>query len=119
MANFIKSLFCNPKGNGIVRQVKRAEHKVAVERAKKTGEVFGGSAAIAIATPIGSHFLFGSASAAPVAGGLSGYNWFTLCRKGALNNIREAVENCKNLKAGEEYKAIVDRAKRIKAKDNT
>ena len=33
--NFISNLFCNPKGNGIVRQVRRAEHKVAVAQAKK------------------------------------------------------------------------------------
>ena len=117
MANFIKILLRNPKGNGIVRQVRRAEHEAAVEKVKKAGEVLGGSAAITIATPLGSHFLFGSASAAPVAGGVFGYNWFALCRKGALNSIREAVNNCKNLKASEEYKAIVDRAKKIKTKD--
>ena len=118
MAKFIKSLLQKPKGNGIARKVRQAEHKVAVEKTKKAGEyisntatVFGATAAFHGLADTGVPLATSFASA-------SGVCSYVLWKKGAMNGIKEAVKQCKALKASEEYQAVLERAARIKKAAN-
>jgi len=118
MSNFFKSLFLQTfsrtKGNGIVRQVKRAEHKVALKKVSKAVEYAGSTAFVAGGTAALAPLWNGSISGA-IGGGAAITTYNSFFKKDALKSIKEAIKQCKALKASEEYQAIVDRAKRIKS----
>lgn len=114
--NFISNLFRNPKGNGIVRQVRRAEHKVAVEQAKKATEMAAGSSVAVGGTMIASSLIHGAPNQIPVLPQVLAVNLTTLFGRGARSGIKDAVKNCNSLKASNEYQAILDRATKIKNK---
>ena len=117
MSNFFKSLFLQTfsrtKGNGIVRQVKRAEHKVALKKVSKAVEYAGSTAFVAGGTAALAPLWNGSVAGA-LAGGTAITTYTNFFKKDALKSIKEAIKQCKALKASEEYQAVLERAARIK-----
>lgn len=114
MTNFIKSLIQNPKGNGIVRQLKQAEHQVAVEKAKKAGYFVANSAILGgITAPFNA--MIGNEIAQAFITAPFICSWSSFLKKGAMDGIKNAKNKCNALKASEEYKAILARAKKIKS----
>ena len=59
--------------------------------------------------------LWNGSVAGALAGGTAITTYTNFFKKDALKSIKEAIKQCKVLKASEEYKAVVDRAKRIKS----
>ena len=120
MTTFIRSLLHNPKGNGIARQVKRAEHEIAATKAKKAAFYTTNSAVFGGIETFGGLLLLGYV---PRYVPLTDFAiasffcaWPSFFQKGAMDGIKNAKSKCNTLKASEEYKAIVVRAKRIRAK---
>ncbi len=104
-----KTLLANPAGNAVTRQVARAKHAIAKERGKLTLRILGQST---LSTGLASLGL--KAAGQPIYAGAI----FTGTTLGSLITVKnpalsEAIKNCKALKASNEYKEVVARAKQI------
>lgn len=107
--NFLVSLFSNPKGNAITRQVKRAEHQLSLEKAKR-----GGEATLSAAMVYGLTKFCGISDANVLGGTLVAALSNLAFKNGTFHNVGEAVTKCNNLKASQAYREVLDRANTIK-----
>lgn len=105
----MKTLFLNPSGNALTRQVKRTKHLVAKEKAKQCAKCIGQSG---IVTGIGA--------LACKALGMEPAAWplFSGALIGSILHLEnpkliDAIQHSKALQTKSEYKEIVSRAKKI------
>lgn len=105
----MKTLFLNPNGSALTREVKRANHIIAKEKAKQGIKCIGKSGIITGITALACKALGMDPSGWALFSGAMMHSVFS------LNNpkLNDAIKYSKTLQAQSEYKEIVARAKKI------